>query len=74
MNNKYQFEDEVLDKYNRDVYDAAQESFNMLPLCSIIDKRTYFLAICSPKTEPNVIIKLFCIAVSIGSNSASSAI
>ena len=41
MNNKYQFEDEVLEKYSKEIYDAAEDSFDMLPLCATIDNRVF---------------------------------
>lgn len=54
MNNKYQFEDEALDKYDKAIYDAAQETFNVLPLCATIDSRVFVVHAGLFSTSPSL--------------------
>jgi Ca2+-binding EF-hand superfamily protein/diadenosine tetraphosphatase ApaH/serine/threonine PP2A family protein phosphatase len=39
MNAKYSFEDEVLKKYDRELYDKIQTSFELLPICALVQDK-----------------------------------
>jgi hypothetical protein len=43
INSRYGFEDEVFEVYDQNIYNQIQNTFNLLPLCTLIEEKIIIL-------------------------------